>query len=98
MTQNKTILTVLGFVLTGIGFLAVFLNLVWDNEEAAERFFTAMNTWLLKEFPEGKRENETSNGFSLINDEKFYEIQRDKECVHFILGLPEIDGRKWLGK
>lgn len=28
MLQNKTILTVIGFVLTGLGFLAVFLNVV----------------------------------------------------------------------
>ncbi|RME93251.1 MAG: hypothetical protein D6772_16085 [Bacteroidetes bacterium] len=28
MSQNKIILTVLGFILAGIGFLAIFLNVV----------------------------------------------------------------------
>ncbi len=76
---------------------AVLVNTTWDSEEAAERFFTAMDAWFMKRYPEGKRDNETANGFSITHEGRFHTIERDGDNLYFILGLPETDSRKWLG-
>jgi hypothetical protein len=73
------------------------VNTIWDTEEDAEKFYAAMDEWFLKRFPDGKRKNETSASFSLIQNGEFFEIQREGRSIRFVLGLPEADGPKWRG-
>ena len=77
---------------------AVFVNTVWDTGEDAEEFFQAMDSWLQRRFPEGKKENERADGFSVIHKGKFYDLRHEGESVYFVSGLSVADGRKWLGK
>ena len=74
---------------------AVLVNTIWDSEEEAEKFYTAMDAWFLKQFPKGKRKNETATGFSCVDEGKFHEIRRDGRSLYILLGLPESDSRQW---
>ncbi len=76
---------------------AVLVNTIWDTGEDAEEFSQAMDSWFRKRFPEGKRENEGPDGFSVIHKDTFYDLRHEGESVHFISGLSVPEGRKWLG-
>lgn len=80
------------------GSKAVFVNTIWDTGEDAEEFFQAMDSWFQKRFPEGKKENEREDGFSVTYKDKFYDLRREGESVYFVSGLSVAEGRKWLGK
>jgi hypothetical protein len=77
---------------------ALFVNTIWDTHEDAEEFFQAMDTWFRKRFPDAKRENERSDGFSLIQKDTFYDLRFEGESVYFVSGLSVADGRRWMGK
>ena len=76
---------------------AVFVNTIWDTDEDAEKFYLAMEEWFRKRYPDGKKENESSAGFSLVHDGEYCGMQREGRSIYFMIGLPESERRNWEG-
>jgi hypothetical protein len=68
---------------------AAFVETVWDNPESAERFFTAMSSWMEKKYPQGRKVSEAENGFGVISTGEFSSVRRSGSSVRIIIGLPE---------
>jgi hypothetical protein len=64
----------------------------------ADIFFLAMQDWFQQSYPKARRLNESTTGFSLVQDGEFYRLQRDGTSISFIMGLPEPDGLKLFGE
>jgi hypothetical protein len=68
---------------------AVFVETVWDNQESADRFFTAVSNWLVKRYPQGRKAAESENGFGMISAGEYSAIRRNGIRVRILAGLPE---------
>jgi hypothetical protein len=77
---------------------AVFVNTIWDSMDEADIFFLAMQDWFQQSYPKARKLNESTTGFSLVQDGEFYRLQRDGTSIRFIIGLPEPDGLKLNGE
>jgi hypothetical protein len=73
---------------------AVLISTVWDSEDAAERFFNAMDEWFRRRFPGTLRSDASPAGFSIAGDGEFHTIRREGTGVRFLIGLPEAGGEK----
>jgi hypothetical protein len=79
----------------GGGRSAVFVETAWDTQEAADRFFGALSTWLQRRYPLAKKTGESENGFALVSGGEYRSIQRLGSHVLLIVGLPESLGDKF---
>jgi hypothetical protein len=70
---------------------AVLADTVWDSPEEGEKFFNAMQAWFQQKFPNARKADETTAGFSLTEDKQINWLRRDGAEVQFLIGLPESD-------
>ena len=68
---------------------AAFADSVWDTQEAADRFYGAMSTWLERRYPKARKTAESDSGFDLIAAGECHSLRRQGATVRLILGLPE---------
>jgi hypothetical protein len=76
---------------------AVLVSTLWDTAADAEKFYSAMDSWFQKHFPEVARTKESPEGFTIINGGEFHALSRDGANVRFIIGLPKADAEKLTG-
>ncbi|MBP1596116.1 MAG: hypothetical protein H6Q05_1493 [Acidobacteria bacterium] len=68
---------------------AVFADCVWDTQEAADRFYAAMSTWLERRYPKARKTAESDSGFDIIASGECHSLRRQGVTVRLIIGLPE---------
>jgi len=73
---------------------AVLVSTVWDTADDAERFFTAMDEWFRRHYPNMQKSSTIPAGFSIIQNGELSLIRQNGPSVRFIIGLPEADGKK----
>jgi hypothetical protein len=76
---------------------AVLIDSVWDNPESAGRFSTALSTWILKKFPQGRKVAESEQGFGWVYDGEGSALFHRGTCVRMVVGLPEEFAGKFFG-
>jgi hypothetical protein len=76
------------------GDCAAYVGTIWDSMNEADVFFQAMEDWFQQSYPQARKLNESSTGFSLVQDGEYHSLLRDGTSVHFIVGLSEKDGMK----
>lgn len=72
----------------------VYLSTLWDSAEDAQEFFQAARDWLLKRFPNGRRQKELLNEFAITADGEQCAIRYEGSSVRMILGLSEAEALK----
>ncbi len=68
---------------------ALFAETVWDSQESADRFFTALSAWFQRRYPQAKKSAESDDGFVLTSGGESHLIRRRVSSVRLILGVPE---------
>lgn len=68
---------------------AVFFDSTWDDKSSADRFYGALAAWLQKKYPQGRKIEESDNGFGLVSAGEYRSVRRRGNDVRLILGLPE---------
>jgi hypothetical protein len=72
---------------------AVWIETEWDTDDAAGKFFDAMDEWFRLRYSKASR-RANPKGFSLIQSGEYNALSRDGTGVRIILGIPEPDSRK----
>ena len=77
----------------GEGRDAVFVNSVWDTDEDAGKFFTAMQDWLQQAYPKARKTSgESPDRLTLVSNGELHSVVREGSSVRFVIGLPEAEG------
>jgi len=70
---------------------AALIITTWDTAEDAEKFFTAMDEWFRRHYPDLPRSGATPTGFSLTKNGEVSKLRREGLNILLLIGLPETE-------